>query len=73
MSVHSDNSLPSIQFQDPKINSSKDGTTENQKATNSSPNLLNQSDLDPLCIDGVPDPLDEEPDIKYILPFIKFY
>ncbi|KAK8846197.1 hypothetical protein M9Y10_020203 [Tritrichomonas musculus] len=70
----SDTSLPSMQFQDPKINLAiKEAAEEEQKISKSTPNFQNQPELEPLYVDGVPDPLDEEPDIKYILPFLKFY
>lgn len=67
----SDTSLPSIHFQDPKhIAAPKEVASENpQQPTKTD----NQSELEPLYIDAAPDPLDEEPDPKYILPFLRFY
>lgn len=67
----SDNSLPSLHFQDPKLAMPlADGSSENQqKSAPPEP----QHESEPSYSTAVPDPLDEEPDVKYIIPFLKFY
>ena len=67
----SDNSLPSMHFQDPKITTPTPDTASDNPQI---PTLAEpKQELEPLYVAAAPNPLDEEPDVKYIIPFFKFY